>query len=127
MKKHSSIVPITDPRYRGPILFNPGGPGASGVDYMTRFGPLLQGIVGKEYDIIGFDPRGAFMCDASLNEVAHDLPGIGHTTPSVDVFGVDDLERAQWNLRDSMTPLVNETSNALQQSFERVRLYNHLI
>ena len=37
---------------------NPGGPGGSGVDLVLGLGSLVQLLVGAEYDIIGFDPRG---------------------------------------------------------------------
>jgi len=46
--------------YRGPLLMNPGGPGGSGVDLVLSSGPLFQAIVGPQFDILGFDPRGAF-------------------------------------------------------------------
>ncbi|OCL08454.1 hypothetical protein AOQ84DRAFT_293120, partial [Glonium stellatum] len=66
-------VPVTDPRYGGPILINPGGPGGSGVEFAVLAGVYLQQLVdsleppdshpaenstAKYYDIIGFDPRG---------------------------------------------------------------------
>jgi len=42
----------------GSLVINPGGPGASGVDYALNaeyiFGPPLL----EKYDIVGFDPRG---------------------------------------------------------------------
>ena len=42
----------------GSLVINPGGPGASGVDYAYNaefiFGPSLL----EKYDIVGFDPRG---------------------------------------------------------------------
>jgi pimeloyl-ACP methyl ester carboxylesterase len=42
----------------GSLLVNPGGPGASGVDYASNaqsyFGPEVQ----QAFDIVGFDPRG---------------------------------------------------------------------
>ena len=53
-----AAVPSTSDAYRGPILFNPGGPGGSGVGTVLRAGELLQKIVGPEFDIVGFDPRG---------------------------------------------------------------------
>ena len=51
-------ISTSDPAYRGPILINPGGPGGSGVDFALDLGSLVQVLVGAEYDIIGFDPRG---------------------------------------------------------------------
>lgn len=35
-----------------------GGPGASGVQVALLLGENLQQVVGNDYDIIGFDPRG---------------------------------------------------------------------
>jgi pimeloyl-ACP methyl ester carboxylesterase len=40
------------------ILFNPGGPGSSGISFVEQALPVLQQIVGTAYNIIGFDPRG---------------------------------------------------------------------
>ncbi|KAI0827448.1 TAP-like protein-domain-containing protein [Trametes gibbosa] len=48
----------TSPKRKGIVLVNPGGPGAPGVGLATENGPDLQQVVGEEYDIIGFDPRG---------------------------------------------------------------------
>ncbi|CAI0641696.1 unnamed protein product [Colletotrichum noveboracense] len=64
-------VPVTDPRYGGAIVLNPGGPGNSGVGQVLRKGRHMQTIVdatypastqeslpdGKYFDIIGFDAR----------------------------------------------------------------------
>ncbi|KAF2111377.1 hypothetical protein BDV96DRAFT_614719 [Lophiotrema nucula] len=40
------------------ILFNPGGPGDSGVAAILDQGDLLASYVGPDYNLIGFDPRG---------------------------------------------------------------------
>ncbi|KZS87452.1 alpha/beta-hydrolase [Sistotremastrum niveocremeum HHB9708] len=48
---------------KGTVFTNPGGPGASGTLLAS---PWVANLVGNDYDIIGFDPR-----------------GIGQTTPTV--------------------------------------------
>ncbi|VDC03622.1 unnamed protein product [Peniophora sp. CBMAI 1063] len=45
--------------YRGPLLINPGGPGASGIEtVLTETAQQLLELVGDVYDLVGFDPRG---------------------------------------------------------------------
>ncbi|MCB0998171.1 MAG: alpha/beta fold hydrolase [Acidimicrobiales bacterium] len=53
-------VPADDPDDRiGAILFNPGGPGGSGFEYIAQAGSTIVGEMGLEdFDLIGFDPRG---------------------------------------------------------------------
>ena len=56
-------VPASDPTNRiGSILFNPGGPGGSGVEFILGAAPFLGLAYGPEipqrFDLIGFDPRG---------------------------------------------------------------------
>lgn len=53
---------VTDPKdYRGPILFNPGGPGGSGVDFVLGRADQFSKLIGSQFDIVGFDPRGALI------------------------------------------------------------------
>ncbi|KAF7302960.1 hypothetical protein MKEN_01258600 [Mycena kentingensis (nom. inval.)] len=51
---------------KGTVFMNPGGPGGSGTRLATE---QFQDIIGHDYDILGFDPR-----------------GINHTTPQVACF-----------------------------------------
>ncbi|KAI5257360.1 hypothetical protein E4T42_00994 [Aureobasidium subglaciale] len=66
--KVPAVVPVTDSRYGGAIVLNPGGPGGSGINLVHREGKEIQTIVSagpdadnktaKFFDIISFDPRG---------------------------------------------------------------------
>ncbi|GJJ06210.1 hypothetical protein Clacol_000399 [Clathrus columnatus] len=92
--------------YRGPILLNPGGPGGSGVMFAHRIGNTYQKLIGDEYDIVGFDPR-----------------GIGATTPKVSSF-LDDTERGVWDA--GVPPLMNSTSDAFIQAYSRANIFGQL-
>lgn len=52
-------MPTRSARNRvGSIVVNPGGPGASGVDYATAADFIVGPEVRRQFDIVGFDPRG---------------------------------------------------------------------
>ena len=40
------------------LLLNPGGPGASGFDFLYRLGERLKAVVGEGFHLLSFDPRG---------------------------------------------------------------------
>lgn len=48
--------PATSGTSRGVVLANPGGPGASGVDWLARAGDLAG--IGDDFDLVSWDPRG---------------------------------------------------------------------
>lgn len=58
--------------YQGPVFINPGGPGGSGVWFLKKLAPYYQIVVGRNHDIISFDPR-----------------GVGATTPRIDCWDSD--------------------------------------
>ncbi|KAF7304011.1 AB hydrolase-1 domain-containing protein [Mycena indigotica] len=72
-------VAPSDPAYLGPVLFNPGGPGGSGVQTLVGVAPLFANAIGENFDWVSFDPR-----------------GVGFTTPTVSIFG-SATETALWN------------------------------
>lgn len=83
--KKPASVPVTDANYGGPILFNPGGPGGSGVFLVAyaaeSFRQVIEPEDGKHFDYIGFDPR-----------------GVGLTRPFIRCY--DDILTAQtWAMR----------------------------
>ncbi|WP_143022748.1 alpha/beta hydrolase [Lentzea jiangxiensis] len=51
--------PATDRAHRvGSLVFNPGGPGASGIDHVWAWGERMSAGVRGRFDVVGFDPRG---------------------------------------------------------------------
>ncbi|KAJ6562149.1 Alpha/Beta hydrolase protein [Mycena capillaripes] len=61
--------PSTAPKseYLGPILFNPGGPGNSGVAAIVNMGVQFAEFLGNQFDVVGFDPRGVSFSKPSLS------------------------------------------------------------
>ncbi|KAF9885201.1 hypothetical protein FE257_000652 [Aspergillus nanangensis] len=51
-------IKATKEPVKGSIIFNPGGPGASGVEEVVQKGPLYGSVFGGHYNVIGFDARG---------------------------------------------------------------------
>ncbi|KAI5198618.1 hypothetical protein E4T39_06665 [Aureobasidium subglaciale] len=110
-------VPVTDPRYAGAVLTNPGGPGGSGVAQMLRSGRATQTIVDAEmdpnstsivseaiyHDIISFDPR-----------------GVGYTTPGIHCFP-DNLARSSWELQNEAIGLLGSSEDAFDRNWYRAR------
>ncbi|KAF7305729.1 hypothetical protein HMN09_00726200 [Mycena chlorophos] len=92
--------------YRGPILFNPGGPGESGVSAIVSLGASFAGIFGAQFDIVGFDPR-----------------GVGYSTPGISFFATA-AERAALipNPPAIVYPSLNATPNAVGEGLAGYQL-----
>ncbi|KAF9533834.1 TAP-like protein-domain-containing protein [Crepidotus variabilis] len=99
-----AAVPAESESYLGPILLNPGGPGGSGVDLIVRAGDSLSVIIGPEFDIVGFDPR-----------------GIGRSTPQV-LFLKTGVERELW--KENL--IINASDGSIGRSLAKSRLLNRL-
>jgi pimeloyl-ACP methyl ester carboxylesterase len=102
------------PRYRGPILFNPGGPGGSGVDLVLRVGDLFAQVVGSEFDIVSFDPR-----------------GVARSTPKVSYFeGMGRGEREVWGpkgldvIHGGLSDQFNDMKGEKGRSLEKAWIHN---
>ena len=47
----------------GTLFLNPGGPGASGIDFASQAGLLFDVSILEAFDLVGFDPRGVGQSD----------------------------------------------------------------
>ncbi|PQE14205.1 Alpha beta hydrolase fold family protein [Rutstroemia sp. NJR-2017a BVV2] len=93
-------IPATDlSDYRGAVWTNPGGPGGSGIYSLRRNGHNLQKIVGRNHDIISFDPR-----------------GIGASTPRLDCWGSKQNENV-WKLQN--VGLIDSHPGVLYDAYAR--------
>ncbi|WP_051458331.1 alpha/beta hydrolase [Microbispora sp. ATCC PTA-5024] len=57
--------------YQGAVLFNPGGPGGSGLAYPAVMTTRLGAALAAKYDLIGFDPRGVGSSEPALRCDVH--------------------------------------------------------
>ena len=89
----------------GSLFFNPGGPGASGVEAMTS-APRVSEELRAAYDIIGFDPR-----------------GVGQSTP-ITCWTNDEIKQHLANPSDDAGPTdplkgITSTNNPAQNKIDR--------
>jgi hypothetical protein len=85
------------------ILYNPGGPGVSGTEFLEQNINAFRSIVGKfafprmyRNSMIVDNTTG----DKDLNLIAFDPRSVGHSGPSIDCFLGDDraASRAYWDM-----------------------------
>ncbi|MCJ1474471.1 hypothetical protein MMC13_003129 [Lambiella insularis] len=118
--KKPARVEITDPRYGGVILFNPGGPGGSGVSFLLHVGPNLQTLLDspflsetelhpsqeneKYFDVLSWDPR-----------------GVNNTTPSHGCIE-DPVARSTWTAQDAAIGFSLDDDEVFRNVWSRGRL-----
>ncbi|CAE6357579.1 unnamed protein product [Rhizoctonia solani] len=92
----------------GTLFVNPGGPGASGVEWVLSDDMLLiLNGTGGQYDIVSWDPR-----------------GVGSSTPKVQCFESGTEERAFWN--GSLRGTNPEVRNDFTDPTVRAEFYSHI-
>ncbi|KAJ7328497.1 TAP-like protein-domain-containing protein [Mycena albidolilacea] len=104
--------PSTAPKseYLGPILFNPGGPGGSGVTTIVALGAEFAEIFGNQFDIVGFDPR-----------------GVSFSKPAVSFFKTA-AERQSWTAPDLdfRYPSLNASAGVIPNVWGQFQLIGQL-
>ena len=82
----------------GSVIFNPGGPGASGFDYLKNSADTLgTATLRANYNFVGFDPRGV---QNSTPAVHCFVPGIGDKSSAMDQFLYGDSGYAWGSAKD---------------------------
>lgn len=114
-------VSVTDPRYGGAVLINPGGPGGSGVLQALTIARDLQTIMDAEeppkmtdndtlyakyFDVVGFDPR-----------------GVNNTTPGFSCFPTVSAQKA-WELQAEAEGMLGSSDASFMRSWQRSMALN---
>lgn len=82
--------PATTTPYKGQMLFNPSGPGGSGVTYIQEIIALALQVIGSNYDIVSWDPRGTgFSIPIADCNLTSDLTGTKIKRESDRIHGPD--------------------------------------
>lgn len=95
--------PATGAQPLGSLFINPGGPGASGIEYARYAGTDgLDAVLLKNYDIVGWDPR-----------------GVGNSSP-IECFTDAELDEQLYGLDDSLD-LTRGSAEWLEASTDNAR------
>ncbi|CAA7269870.1 unnamed protein product [Cyclocybe aegerita] len=97
-----------DDSYRGPVLFNPGGPGGSGVEAVLSLGDAIASVLGPEFDFVGFDPR-----------------GVNHSTPQISFFN-SEPERAAFDFSATALNMDANSFDGLPERWARMQVLGRL-
>lgn len=65
--KYAATRNSPDGPYQGMLMVIPGGPGGSGVDLLRSEASTLQAVVGSNWDIVSYDPRGIYRSEPALS------------------------------------------------------------
>lgn len=58
------VATADDDRRIGSLVFNPGGPGGSGIEFLTNVAGVVPAELSRRFDLVSFDPRGVGASDA---------------------------------------------------------------
>ncbi|KAK6815715.1 hypothetical protein PG987_016481 [Apiospora arundinis] len=95
------------------IVLIPGGPGGSGIDLALQYQALLPTVLGDQYNVVSFDPR-----------------GVNNSGLVLDCFSGNNEARAAFN-RAQHTGITNASSTSLAEQYYASAIYgewcNHAV
>jgi len=93
--KSAATANSSDGPYQGMLVIIPGGPGGSGIDLLTSEIDILRPIIGSNWDIVSYDPRGIFRAEPALG------CALNPSLPSANVSRREAVPRVSDNYYDS--------------------------
>ncbi|KAF2705353.1 alpha/beta-hydrolase [Pleomassaria siparia CBS 279.74] len=116
-------VPIDDPRYGGPILINPGGPGGPGVDFALVDGKNLQIIADSAVDPKSNEqPENFLKSEKYFDIISFDPRGVGWTNPLVSCMS-DEPSSWSWMLREQTEGILGSSDAAMGRHWSMSHAY----
>lgn len=96
----------------GSLLFNPGGPGGSGVDFLANVASTIPSELAERFDLVSFDPRGVGASSPvrCLDDAARDAQFEGDLSPDTDA----ELEDAVTDQLDYVEACEREAGEVLR-------------
>lgn len=95
----------------GSLLVNPGGPGASGIEYLGYVDQLFGDALLDAFDVVGFDPRGVGA--SSAVSCGPDSVVDEFLTTDVRIEDAEDLEAARARVREFGQACVEATGELI--------------
>ena len=76
----------------GSLVFNPGGPGGSGIEFLASASAIVPEALSERFDLVSFDPRGVGDSSAvtCLDDATKDEQLVGDLSPDTE----EELQRA---------------------------------
>lgn len=65
--KYAATTNSSDGPYQGQVVLIPGGPGGSGIELLQSAATTAQQVVGSNWDLVSFDPRGIARSEPALH------------------------------------------------------------
>ena len=113
-------VPVTDPRYGGVILLNPGGPGGSGTSFVFRYGEKIAKIVDSKSSPDITSEAGSSSDDVFFDILSWDPRGVNLTTPGFYCFQ-DPLVRKAWEAQSAALGYDFDDEDVFRDVYSRQR------